>query len=176
VQQRQTRSSLPLSLQHNQVTLPLVSSEMTVSTALSTMRSRACAGLVILDGSDYWLIEAASVVIAISDRHEATTIGELARRRVLFAPMPDFREANVDIKLELRDWLDHFDVKYAAVATDFSTGYESVAILTYEERLRMELGASPHDCYCSVDKRPVARGRTGGNCGIPEHGRSVRCV
>jgi len=37
------------------------------------------------------------------------------------------------------------------------------------------LSASPRDCYCRVDHKPVAGGRSGGDCPNGHRG-SVRCV
>lgn len=154
----------------NQVRVPLVSSSSSLGQALAVMKSRRRSGIVASDGGQYWLFDAPTVVIAVSEHGPDMPLLDLLDRQPVHPAEPARPELTT--KRALRHWLDRFGVRYAI----FGTSQLSVTIATYSETLRMALEPSPQDCYCKVDKKPVPNGRTGGNCGTPGHTGSVRCV
>jgi len=151
----------------NSVALSVVDIDATLEEALERMRQDQRSGIVATDGTRYWLLHAADVVIALAVPDSGRTLRDLPRARI---PVPVAPQA-YESKTMLRHWLDSVASKY--VVMDIL--HHRVRVVTYHEELQLRLESSPVNCYCAVDKKPVPSGANGGTC--PDgHAGQVCCI
>src|SRR5262245_60001460 len=148
-----------IQLQHHgdtkseRLTLPLIAATASAREALELMRAHQRSGVIVMAGDGSRLYIAAPVVVT-------------------FAADPLARLIDIPAS-----WLP------PAVTQSGSEGNvvpaAAMADITFEsDRLDTDiaaLSAAPRDCYCRADLKPVAGGRTGGDCPDGHHG-TVRCV
>jgi hypothetical protein len=143
-----------------------VDTDTPASFALRLMRARGRSGVIGRGFDGVWLYSAAALVIAIADD-------------------PDVRLANVPPTAGVSDFQDLFNfcivtprsferIEEPFPGRSLDSGPSPMQWKTQPALFR-SLAASPHDCYCRVDGKPVEGGRTGGDCPYGHDG-AVRCV
>jgi hypothetical protein len=159
-------------------TFPVLDALMSVEQGLQTLRSADRSALVVRNGGAYGFVNASSLVFAKADQ-TAVTLRELGGTPpivpVMLAEIPnmtlDFSAPQA--ALEFENYLDRKKLEFVILATTYS----QALIASRHESAMVEKRASPRDCYCKTDGKPVVSGTHHGNCPYdPTHVGTVRCV
>ena len=142
------------------LSLPILDRTASGEEALAAMKEHGRSGVIVQRGERFWLYGAGHVVLALADNSAATL-------------------AEIEPTTELYPWQRRasgysMDLLRAARFPGDQEGSSKI-LLSLEGDLLGVLQASPQDCYCKVDGKPVPGGKTGSDC--PDgHRGSVRCV
>lgn len=150
------------------LSLPVLDRNATARDALAQMKQRAISGIVARHEGRFLLYTAGQVVVALSENPDVT-LAVLDPERELSPILPQNREATRSgYSIAVRHHAD-FGAK------DKGKDELREATFSVEAGLLRLLQGGPEDCYCKVDGKPVADGKTGDDC--PDgHRGSVRCV
>ena len=141
------------------LSLPIVDRTASGEEALAAMKEHGRSGVIVQKGERFWLYGAGHVVLALADNSTAT-LAEIKPTTELY---PYQRGSGYSM-----------DSLRAARFPGDQEGSPKI-LLSLEGDLLDVLQASPQDCYCKVDGKPVTGGKTGSDC--PDgHRGSVRCV
>ncbi len=141
------------------LSLPIVDRTASGEEALAAMKEHGRSGVIVQKGERFWLYGAGHVVLALADNSTAT-LAEIKPTTELY---PYQRGSGYSMDL----------LRTARFPGDQEGS--SKILLSLESDLLDVLQASPQDCYCKVDGKPVPGGKTGSDC--PDgHRGSVRCV
>jgi len=148
------------------LTLPVIAPAQSARKALLLMRQYERSGVLAFKAGRWWLYEAARVVIALSD-DPAVRLEDVRATRPPGLVTRKGSVASIETAPSARTPRTGVRRLGAALGLAPARGLTAAR--------RRTLGAGPRDCYCRVDLKPVARGRTGGDCPYGHRG-SVRCV
>lgn len=131
------------------------------------MRDGALSGVAMIADGQCWLYEAAQVVVALADNPSAR-LADVPSTAVLTP------SADAGVGSPAARFLFVRSSSTKRTAGSLTAGAPKVTYEVDPDLIRA-LAASPKDCYCRIDLKPVTGGRTGADC--PDgHQRSVRCV
>jgi hypothetical protein len=143
------------------LSLPILDRTASGDEALTAMKQHGRSGVIVQSGERFWLYGAGHLVLALADNSTAT-LAEIEPTTELY-PYRQNRASGYSIA-SLR----------AARFPGDQEGAPKI-LLSLEGDLLDVLQASPQDCYCKVDGKPVPGGKTGSDC--PDgHRGSVRCI
>lgn len=155
---------------------PVVPSDYLLPWAFDLMTSWNRAALVVKTTQSYSFVEAADIVIAMSER--TTGVLEPLTKRTplrMFAPqLPsgsglDFGDPGTGLALE--QFMDSAGESFVLLAV---TGTRAVVASRHEDKMPNQAG--PKDCYCRTDLKSVVPGMNGDNCPHDHrHVGTVRC-
>ncbi len=156
---------------------PVVDSKLSLDNALAVLKQGNRSAIVIQEGEFYSLVEAPDIVIGAAEgaAPHLSRLQGLLKLNVLplstiTAGLLDFN--NPDVVGELERYLDTSGSRFVILAAT-----PSRALLASRSELdMMPLQASPRDCYCKSDRKPVFPGVHYGNCPHDSnHVGTVRC-
>jgi hypothetical protein len=143
------------------LSLPILDRTASGEEALAAMKEHGRSGVIVQKGKRFWLYGAGHVVLALADNSTAT-----------------LAEIEPTIELHRHQQRKASGYSTASLRTARFPGDQEGSpkiLLSVESDLMDILQASPQDCYCKVDGKPVPGGKTGSDC--PDgHRGSVRCV
>lgn len=159
---------------------PVVTPGETLDAAFGIMTLANRSALVVDTGANsgfrYAFVEAVDLVIAMAEK-SATVLGPLTTRTPLKLVRP------VDVGLTA--FMFGFEPADAALESYFRasndrfvllavTGTRAVVASRHEDDMPEQ--ASPKDCFCTIDRKPVSPGMNYGNCPHDwRHSGAVRC-
>lgn len=145
------------------LSLPILDRSASAKEALTAMKEDAKSGVIAHSQGQFWLYSAGQVVVALSENPDVT-LAEIQPTKELNAQLPPKWKTSAYSIISAR---------YAGSA-ELVKGLHDI-VFSVERDWFDALQASPQDCYCKVDGKPVAGGATGADC--PDgHRGSVRCV
>lgn len=143
------------------LSLPMLDRTASCEEALAAMKEHGRSGVIVQDRGRFLLYGAGHVVVALAD-NSTVTLAEIK-------PTTELRRYR---QRKVRGY-SIASVRGARFLGDME-GSPKI-LFSVEGDLLDALQASPQDCYCRVDGKPVPGGKTGSDC--PEgHRGSVRCV
>ncbi|QHN03795.1 hypothetical protein FTO74_10725 [Granulicella sp. WH15] len=151
--------------------------DLSLRNAFAGLKQAARSALVFADGQSYSLFFAADIAIAIAERSSDTLSGVERRTALISLPLFEFPRGFLDFRdtglaARVEHFLDSQKQRYALVA--ISTA--NALIVSRQETDMFAIQASPVDCYCTADRKPVSSGVSGGNCPHDySHMGTVRC-
>lgn len=159
---------------------PVVTAFETLGAAFDVMTHSNRSALVVdsgpESGSRYAFVEAVDIVIAMAEQ-SANVLGPLTGRTPLRLVQP--RDVGLTAFLFGVNLADAALERYFEASMDrfvllAITGTRAVVASRNESDMPEQ--ASPKDCFCTIDRKPVSPGKNYGNCPYDaRHGGSVRC-
>ena len=146
------------------VTLPVIDASGSAAEALRLMRDHACSAVIAFGAGRPLLYDAAQIVIALA-KDPATRLSAMTPTTELAGTATMSRVSRARV------------LRIGSTSGRLRRAGASKAAISYriDPFLLRRVAASPKDCYCSVDRKPVSGGSNGGDC--PRgHRQSVRCV
>ena len=158
---------------------PVVLPETPIASALQSMQWANRSALVVRGvGAQYSLVEAPEIVFAKAEG-TAQTLAPLTSRTPLSLVPPNLIVPGAPLdfgmlptELALEQFMDGANVRFVILAIT-----PTRAVVASRNETDMPDQASPRDCYCKTDRKPVVPGVPNGNC--PHNGShlgTVRCV
>jgi hypothetical protein len=175
---------------------PVAPTDAPLEYTLAILKEAQRSAVVTADAVSYSLVTAAEIVIARAEE-SATTLSGIRDRApltafpysMLFAQIGRFLQllrrgykgGRIEGVLDFRDpdlarrveqYLDERKIRYAIFAL---TSSRALLVSRFESDMR-SLQASPSDCYCKADLKPVSPGVHRGDCPYDySHKGTVRC-
>jgi hypothetical protein len=159
---------------------PIVFAGETLDSAFGSMTYLNRSAMVVdsgpLSADRYAFVEAADVVFAMSDGVKKVEQPLTSRTPLrLLRPMDLGLQAFIFGVSEADGALEKF---FAGVQDDLAllavTGTRAVVVSRHEYKMPGQ--ATPKDCYCTLDRKPVSPGKNHGDCPHDRrHSGSVRC-
>jgi hypothetical protein len=151
--------------------LPLIPRTSSAQDALQLMRARSISGIMAYDpGPRFWLYTAADLVVALATDPDIGLTDIRVARPLKLKPGQEVRLRRTMFPALPRPGTEPRRRRLPRLPIEFS-----VASLVIDASIIPLLEASPLDCYCKEDGKPVVDGKQGGDC--PDgHRGSVRCV
>jgi hypothetical protein len=143
------------------LSLPILDRTASGEEALAAMKEHGRSGVIVQRGERFWLYGAGHVVLALADNSGAT-LADIKPTTELYPYRQNRASGSSTASLRAARFLGDQD------------GSPKI-LLSLEGDLLDVLQASPQDCYCKVDGKPVPGGKTGSDCPYGHRG-SVRCV
>jgi len=139
--------------------LPILDRTTSAKEALGMMKEHGRSGVIVRTGERFWLYGAGHVVLGLANNPTAT-LAEIE-------PITELHHYEKAVGYSMAS------LRAARFPGDYEGSHEY--LLSLKRDLLDILQASPQDCYCKVDGKPVPGGKTGSDC--PDgHRGSVRCV
>jgi hypothetical protein len=143
------------------LSLPILDRTASGEEALAAMKEHGRSGVIVQRGERFWLYGAGHVVLALADNSGAT-LADIKPTTELYPYRQNRASGSPTALLGAARFLGDQD------------GSPKI-VFSLEDDLLDVLQASPQDCYCKVDGKPVPGGKTGSDCPYGHRG-SVRCV
>jgi hypothetical protein len=143
------------------LSLPVLDRTASGEEALAAMREHGRSGVIVQRGERFWLYGAGHVVLALADNSGAR-LAEIKPTTELYPYRQNRASRSSTASLSTARFLGDQE------------GSPKI-LLSLDSGLLNVLQASPQDCYCRVDGKPVPGGKAGSDCPDGHHG-SVRCI
>ncbi|MGA2736732.1 MAG: hypothetical protein ABSG65_04700 [Bryobacteraceae bacterium] len=156
---------------------PVYDSGLNLQNALSFLKQENRSAIVVQEGNSYALAEVPDMVIAAAEK-TATELKQLTTLVPLTVlPFSAISEGLLDFRnpstiSSLERYLDALQQRFVILAV---TPARALVASRHEPDMT-PLQASPQDCYCKIDRKPVSPGVRYGNCPHDsKHVGTVRC-